>query len=37
MLEDLSLLEDWRAFGEEELNRFNRWGDRVRATAGPFP
>lgn len=37
LIEDLSLLEDWRALTEDELLRFNSWGDRVRATAGAFP
>ena len=37
MLENLTLLDDWRATLPAERKLLITHGDRVRATAGPFP
>lgn len=37
LLENLSLLEDWRETPAEVIEELKRHGDRVRQTAGPFP
>ena len=36
LLENLSLLDDWRAMTDNELAAMLRYGDRVHATAGTF-
>lgn len=37
LLENLELLEDWRAVPRQEYKQMKAHGDRVRETAGPFP
>lgn len=37
LLENLALLDDWRALTAEQMDKMKRHGDRVHQTAGPFP
>ncbi len=37
LLEDLTLLDDWRPLNTERMDELKQHGDRVRSASGPFP